>query len=93
MRSRSLLDAKQKIFTYNHTSNSLFWNCFSKYTSQSLYLISLAVGKFVGYFSKNMNPPTYVKAAFREKVHPLKQKFKICLQPHLSLSSRGKSLN
>ena len=48
MRSRSLLDAKQKIFTYNHTSNSLFWNCFSKYTSRSLYLISLAVGKFVG---------------------------------------------
>jgi hypothetical protein len=36
---------------------------------------------------------TYVKAAFREKVHPLKQKFKICLQPHLSLSSRGKTKN
>ena len=52
MRSRSLLDAKQKIFTYNHTSNSLFWNCFSKYTSRSLYLISLAVGKFVGSFQK-----------------------------------------
>ena len=51
MRSRSLLDAKQKIFTYNHTSNSLFWNCFSKYTS--LYLLNILGSRQIRrFFSK-----------------------------------------
>ena len=52
----------KKIFTYNHTSNSLFWNCFSKYTSQSLYLIALAKGKFVGAFQKCLHIEALEKA-------------------------------
>ena len=42
---------------------------------------------------KNVYPSTYVKVGFLEKVHPLKQNFKICLHPHPSLSSRGKRQN
>ena len=75
MRSRSLLDAKQKIFTYNHTSNSLFWNCFSKYTSQSLYLIALATDKFVGsnpFFFKKI--PSY-RSLGKSKTAPPFSKF------------------
>ena len=85
MRSRSLLDAKQKIFTYNHTSNSLFWNCFSKYTSQSLYLIVLAKGKFVGAFQKCL----HIEALEKAKPYPRFQKLPPASKKKKPLSRRG----
>ena len=85
MRSRSLLDAKQKIFTYNHTSNSLFWNCFSKYTSQSLYLIALAKCKFVGAFQKYL----YIEALKKAKPCPYFQNLPPASKKKKPLSRRG----
>ena len=84
MRSRSLLDAKQKIFTYNHTSKSLFWNCFSKYTSQSLYLIALATGEFVGSFQKCL----HIEALEKAKPYPHFQKLPSANKKKKPLSRR-----
>ena len=84
MRSRSLLDAKQKIFTYNHTSKSLFWNCFSKYTSQSLYLIALATGEFVGAFQKCL----HIEALEKTKPYPHFQKLPSANKKKKPLSRR-----